>query len=357
MAADAEPQVCGNHAHLGMWSGHGLKLSRSADGRYRGSARFKEGEILEFKLTLGSWESVEKGAHGEEIANRTHVVRGDTEVELAIARWAGAPATRRSTLTGDIRFHTDFESKQLGNRRTVAVFLPPGYAADESRRFPVLYMHDGQNLFDAATSFLGIEWAADETATRLIEQKKIPPIIIVGLYNTPDRRAEYGPMRADGPNGRGERYMRFVVEEVKPFIDRTYRTQPGRDATAVGGSSLGGLISLHLCARYPAVFSRCAVISPALFWDDRRIIIDVEARPAWLRDLRIWLDMGTREGATLATFSTAIADTRRLASAFESAGLVRDRDFAYLEAEGAVHNEGPWAERFDRVLTFLYDKP
>jgi len=354
--ADAEIHVCGNQSELGTWSGGGLKLQRTAEGRYGGELHAAEGTLLEFKITRGSWGTVEKGADGSEIANRTHLVARDGTIRIRVAGWAGGAAPRTSTLTGTVRFHPDFESKRLNNRRTIAIYLPPGYDEKSDTRYPVFYMQDGQNLFDAATSFRGIEWGADETAERLIREKRIEPLIIVGIYNTPDRMNEYTPVQdaKGGAGGLGSRYAAFVVEEVKPFIDRTYRTRLGRESTGVGGSSLGGLISLQICSLYPEEFSKCAIVSPALWWGDHALVKTVEAKPDWVPRTRFWLDMGTREGTTLASFSNAIQETRRLAAAFESAGLSKGTGYAYEEVEGAVHDEGAWAKRMDRILLFLY---
>jgi predicted alpha/beta superfamily hydrolase len=255
-----------------------------------------------------------------------------------------------------IRTHDHFKSKALTNERTLWVWLPPDYETKQDQRYPVLYMHDGQNLFDAATAFIGIEWGADETADRLIRAGKIPPIIIVGIANTPDRMSEYTPWvdKTRKSGGRGEAYAKFLIDEVKPFIDKTYRTQPDRMNTGVAGSSLGGLISLHLVMTHPETFSKCAAISPALMWADGRIMKDIEATPARLKGVRLWFDMGTREGRQIETFSSAAEWTRRLARTLEGGGLKSGADFRYLEVEGGEHNEAAWAVRFDQVLMFLF---
>src|SRR5258708_16540630 len=208
-------------------------------------------------------------------------------------------AQQPHTLTGDVRLHKDFHSQVLNNNRDIILYLPPGYDFDLKRRYPVLYFHDGQNLFDGATSYIpGQEWRLDETAEALIGAHKIEPLIIVGLYNTcRDRGVEYNPVRDPKYKGGGKAglYGRMIVEEVKPFIDRTYRTMTDAKHTGLGGSSLGGLVSLYLGLKYPNVFGRLAVVSPSVFWGDKFIVHEVEAlrrKP----DERIWVDIGTKEG-------------------------------------------------------------
>ncbi len=379
--ADAKVYLAGGAAALGGWRADGVALARTEDGRYRGSVLLPEGATIEYKITAGSWQTVERDASGRDIPNRTLIVRSGETVEIVVAAWASAPGRagaskstippaagaarpRKQTMTGDIRHHAGFRSKHLGNDRTVVVYLPPDYRTEtaKDRRYPVLYMHDGQNLFDAATSFLGIEWQADEHAERLIRAGRIEPVIIVGIYNTPDRMNEYTPWPDAGRNagGRGDLYARFVVEEVKPFVDREYRTLPDRRHTAVAGSSLGGLISLHMARRHPDVFSMCGVISPALMWADRRILKEIESDAAagaqWLSKARFWVDMGTAEGRQIDTFSRAITDTRLLISHFDRAGLAPGRNYYYQEVYEGEHNEAAWAARFDKVLLYFFAK-
>ena len=355
--------VIGSPAELGAWNPPGHALVRRADGAFTARARFKPGVTVEYKITRGSWETVEKGPNGEEIANRVLKVEKDAVIEIEIASWAASsnhkPTSRAaasSRRTGMIRTHEHFKSKALSNERTLWVWLPPDYETNKEQRYPVLYMHDGQNLFDAATAFIGIEWGADETADRLIRAGKILPLIIVGIANTPDRMSEYTPWVDDSrkSGGKGDAYAKFLIDEVKPFIDKTYRTKPDRTNTGVAGSSLGGLISLHIAMTHPETFSKCAAISPALMWADGRIMKNIEAKPDGLKGMRLWFDMGTREGRQIESFSSAVGWTRRLAKSLDGGGLKPGVDYRYMEVEGGEHNEGAWAARFDQILDFLY---
>ena len=177
---------------------------------------------------------------------------------------------------------------------------PPGYDLATERRYPVLYMNDGQNLFDPETAFAGNPWWADEVAEREVRAGRVRPLIIVGIANTVDRILEYGPRQfnENGEDDRSRAYGRFVVEEVKPFIDATYRTRPDGENTGVGGSSMGGLISLHLCRCYPDLFHFCAALSPSLWWDREYFLRTMADSPEWLGRCRVWADMGSREGAS-----------------------------------------------------------
>jgi predicted alpha/beta superfamily hydrolase len=355
--------IVGNLPEVGQWAGKGAELRRQKDGTYTAKLKLPTGVTLEYKITRSSFETVEKGIAGEELPNRLLKIDRDQTVRITVARWAdhGAaqpdrPAGRASTITGTTKLHENFHSKSLGNSRTIIVWLPPDYDKREHNRYPVLYMHDGQNLFNAATSFIGVEWGIDETADRLIKSGRIEPIIVVGIYNTPDRMNEYTTTRdaARNAGGKGDAYSKFVVDEVKPFIDKTYRTEPGREHTAIAGSSLGGLISLHIAATHPDTFSMTGVISPALMWDNEKIIRDLSANPAPLSKLKIWLDMGTKEGRQIELFNKAIDTTRRLENVFKSASLIAGKDYQYLEVKGGEHNETAWAARADKMLEFFF---
>lgn len=257
--------------------------------------------------------------------------------------------TTEHTLTGDVRQHDAFHSRYLEHDRTVIVYLPPGYDDRSADRYPALYLHDGQNVFDRATS-IGEEWQVDEKAQAMILAGEIAPVIVVGIYNTGVHRIdEYAPTaRPDkGGGGHADDYGRMLVEELKPFIDTTYKTLPSAASTAIGGSSLGGLLTMHLGLRYPTCFSKLAVMSPSVWWDDRVILREVEALPNKL-PLKIWLDAGTAEGEQV------LADSRALRDALVAKGWTIGDDLAYLEAVGGEHNEQSWGGRIDAVLKFLF---
>ena len=244
----------------------------------------------------------------------------------------------------------EFHSEILPDDRTVQVYLPPQYMEQGDRRFPVLYLHDGQNLFDGRTSYIpGRTWNANTTADRLALEEEIEPVILVGVANTGLRRmAEYTPTRdMKMGGGEGRSYGRLLVEELKPWIDRSFRTLTGAKDTGLGGSSLGGLISLFLGWEYPAVFGKLAVMSPSLWWDHRSIL-SILNQPGPKPDLRIWMDMGTAEGAR------HVRDADLLELILLRRGWRLGADLAYVRVKGAVHDENAWAGRFGDVLRFLF---
>ena len=264
-------------------------------------------------------------------------------------RCVHAPREGRS-FTGDIRLLEGFRSDALDNSRDVLVWLPPGYEHDATRRFPVLYLHDGQNLFDTSTSFAGVEWGVDETAERLVHAGRVAPLIIVGINHAGVQRADefaptHDPHRQAG--GHADRYARFVVDELKPYVDRTFRTQPEARHSAIGGSSLGGLVTLHIGLEHPDVFGGLAVLSPSIWWD-RRAVLDRVERLSHRLPWRIWLDVGTSEGRD------TVRNARALRGLLTQHGWRPDEDLQYLEAQDAPHSEAAWAARVEGILEFLF---
>jgi predicted alpha/beta superfamily hydrolase len=266
---------------------------------------------------------------------------------------------RPHTLTGDIRVHKNFHSKILNNDRDVLVYIPPNYETQKKERYPVFYLNDGQNLFDGATSFIpGQEWRVDETAEALIKSGQIKPLIIVGIYNNGKERVnEYTPApdAKYKAGGQADLYGRMLVEELKPFIDQTYRTKKSASDTGLGGSSLGGLVSLYLGLKYPRTFGRLAVISPSVWWADKQIMKFVESLQGKPK-VRIWLDIGTKEGRDAKDATEAVAGTRLLNEVLIKKGWQPAEDLNYFEAEGAEHNERAWAERLPAILSFLFGR-
>jgi len=228
--------------------------------------------------------------------------------------------------------------------RDIVVWLPPSYTKDLSRRYPVLYMHDGQNVFNPATSFAGYDWRADEVADSLIRAQAIEEIIIVGIYNTPDRMKEY----SDSPLGRS--YAKFVVEHVKPLIDSRYRTKPSRENTAVMGSSMGGLISMLFVLWYPSVFSQAACLSSSVGSGMGEKDLEQQFSDVPLaQSLRIYMDVGELE-------PSLIPGNEALADFLQRNGYVSGKNFEFFFANGALHNEQAWAHRLWRPMTFLFSR-
>jgi predicted alpha/beta superfamily hydrolase len=255
------------------------------------------------------------------------------------------------TVSGpNLHKHRGFRSRFLRNQRDLIVYLPPGYDAQLARRFPVLYLHDGQNLFDGATSFIpGMDWHVGQSADRGIQEKKIQPLIIVGIYNAGKARVrEYTPTRVPRlGGGSADRFAKFLLKEVMPFTQGEYRTLSGQEFTGMGGSSLGGLVSLYLGLKLPHVFGKLAALSPSVWWNQRVITRFAETAPVHPRP-RVWLDVGTREGPRV------VKDVEQFRDVLLRKGWRLDQDLHYERVEGGEHNEAAWAQRVGPFLEFLF---
>jgi enterochelin esterase-like enzyme len=259
-----------------------------------------------------------------------------------------------STVVGDLRLH-EFSSRIFRNQRSLRVWLPPGYDTPEnSRRYPVFYLNDGQNLFDQATSFTGVEWQVDETADRLIRAGEIPPTIFVGIDNSgTERLKEYIPYRSLNPmllRPQGIRYPRFLLEEVLPYIAQHYRVAKEPENTSLGGSSLGGLIALYTAIARPGVFGSILIESPSLWIANRQILRTARRFRHWPE--KIALGIGTRELGREEKDRQTLENVRELERILRRSGF-DDRRLRVEVAEGATHSEGAWAARFPAAIRFL----
>ncbi len=253
-------------------------------------------------------------------------------------------------LKSRLRLHQQFASRLVDEKHDFIVYLPPMYDAQPDRRFPVLFMQDGQNLFDPETSFQkGNYWRMGETADALILSGEIEPLVIVGIYNTGEHRIEeYTPVedrRLGG--GQADAYGQMLVEELKPFVEHHYRTLPGPENCGMGGSSLGGLVTLYLGLRYTWTFGKLCVMSPSIWWRSRAILKTV-AKIRRKPELKIWLDIGTRES------KRGVPDAILLEDELLRKGWQLGQDLAFSEIEGAEHTESAWAERVAPMLKFLF---
>jgi predicted alpha/beta superfamily hydrolase len=286
-----------------------------------------------------------------------------TALTLALAATPADAATAeacRSTASGDLRLHT-LESQIFGNTRTVRVLLPPDYAApaNATRRYPVLYLLDGQNLFDACLSNVSHrEWGVDETVYRLIASRAIPAMIVVGIDHAgKDRAHEYLPYKdfvgePSMAEPAGKRFPDFLTEEVMPLVATHYRTLPGHANTGLGGSSYGGVATLYALLAKPQVFGYGLIESPTLWIGLGQLVRDTG--PLTARPNRVFVGFGGREGgedARVTALLTGLIGT--VEANFRAAGY-DDRTFRYVLDPDAEHNEDAWAKRLPGALTFLF---
>ncbi|HEX9206840.1 MAG TPA: alpha/beta hydrolase-fold protein [Steroidobacteraceae bacterium] len=280
---------------------------------------------------------------------------------LFAATTGAAPATApcKSTVSGDVRFH-QLESRIFGNRRTVRVLLPPGYdlPANQARRYPVLYLLDGQNLFDACLSDVSHhEWGVDETVYRLVSEKKIPPMIVVGVDHAgKDRAHEYLPYKdfvgnPDMPEPAGKRFPDFLTTEVMPLVNGRYRTLRGQPNTGIGGSSYGGVATLYALLAKPGEFGYGLIESPTLWIGMGQLVRDTS--PLVAMPAKVFVAFGGKEGDNPAIVDKMVGLIRIVESNFKAAGY-DDSSFRFVFEPDARHTETAWAGRLPDALTFLF---
>ena len=243
-------------------------------------------------------------------------------------------------IIGNVEFHREFYSPLLDNKRDIIVWMPSGYslAKNKDKNYPVLYMHDGQNLMDPKTAYAGKDWRVDETVTKLIRHKKIKEIIVVGIYNTADRLDEYSWSE------KGQNYLKFITTELKPFIDSKYRTLSGKENTAIMGSSMGGLISFYAAWNYPEIFSMAGCMSSSFYYNNDNSLRQVQDYAGHKKKVKFYIDHG-EDGAVRG---------QKMFVELSNKGYVIGQDLDYFYAPGAEHNEVEWAARLERPLLFFF---
>jgi predicted alpha/beta superfamily hydrolase len=349
--------LSGNIKQLGEWRPNGLKLNRTDKNVYFAELSIPVGSRVQYKVTRGTWTTVEKDAAGKDIANREFVAaatedEGPQKISIVVQRW-GTPTSAKSTITGTLKRHEQISSQFLTRSRNINVWLPPGYE-ESDKRYPVFYLQDGQNLFDESTAAFGVEWRADESAMELIAKQEISALIIVGIWNTADRMDEYTLTKDEqlGRGGRGLDYIRFIVEELKPLIDRTYRTRTDRESTSIGGSSLGGLIAMYACLENPEAFGNCLAFSPSLGWDQERLLQSLQNGTQWPANVRLWFSMGTREGRNSESQKQNVTRAKRLHQLLSPDATTIKAPVQFHEFTDASHDEKSWSVQLPIALKF-----
>jgi len=341
---DTPVYITGGVEQLGNWNPAKVKMDSKGNHTWIKEITVERQQSIEYKYTLGSWEREGADANGAPLQNLVAKVGpGTTTTNDTILFWTKGPRQRvvKGQITGTVRYHRAMKGAGI-KERDVIVWLPPGYETEKTR-YPVLYMHDGQNVFDPATSAFGVDWQIDETVSALIKQKTIPPMIVVGIYNTSDRFKEYTPGET------GTAYVNFVVSTLKPFIDASYRTKRDRKDTLVGGSSAGGIISFMIVWEHPDVFSKAICMSPAFKspssiatkWDYVKMVAGSKKRD----HVFFYVDNG---GVGLESQLQPGID--EMVATLKAKGYREGKDFVLLIDPAARHSEADWAKRFPNAL-------
>ena len=338
--------LTGSVEELGRWNVAAVPLTRMDDNRWEAIVTFHTDSPVEFKVTRGSWETEEVSANGSLLPNHVLTPVDGGRVEIKVAAWKDARGEKlASRITGDYRYLPQVKSKFLDLPRDVIVWFPPGYESHPTKRYPVLYMHDGRQVFDPATSTWGKDWQVDEIAQEMILNGELEPFIVVAVDCTDARREEYSP------RGKGDDYLRFLLEELKPQVDATWRTEA--DRTAIAGASMGGLISFYAAWKRPDVFFGAACLSPA--FADRYghdCFGMVEASRDRLPDLRLFLSCGGAAGLE----AELLDGTLKMANRLKGLGYP-EKNLAVRIESWAEHNEEAWARMTPHWLRFLFGRP
>lgn len=308
---------------------------------------------IEFKFTLGSWERVETTVDGSDVPNRRHTVADDGGAwSGTVAGWRGGGSVEREhTTTASVSILSDaFEMPQLGRTRRLWLYLPPDYATNTDRRYPVLYMHDGQNVFDEATSYVG-EWGVDESLDAMHAAGELSLIVVAVDHGGTRRFDEYSPWNnPQYGGGEGDAYVDFLVETLKPYIDAHYRTLPDRLHTGIAGSSMGGLISFYAALKRPDVFSRAGVFSPAFWVVEDSIMAWTRGRPPHAGEQKLYFVSGALEGQG----DAYVRNQQQMIDTLAATGYVEGDDYvAYVRADGE-HSEWFWRREFPAAVRWLF---
>jgi predicted alpha/beta superfamily hydrolase len=327
------------------------RFQKNEKGDYLLGAKLEDG-TYEFKITRGGWDKVECKKGGADIQNRFFKLASDTTINIMVEEWADNVERKPRVNTASKNVHiidTAFSIPQLNRTRRVWIYLPPDYATSK-KRYPVLYMHDGQNVFDDLTSFAG-EWGVDETLDSIGNHSG--EMIVVAVDHGGEKRInEYCPYdMSEGPNGEkygkgeGDQYVDFLVKTLKPFIDKTYRTAKDKRNTFIAGSSMGGLISMYAVLKYPRVFGGAGIFSPA-FWIGPKIFDDIQARGAKVNS-KIYFYCGEKEGEAMVPYTEkAFSEMRKVS---------RSKMVCIIRADGQ-HSEWVWKEEFPLFYLWLMEK-
>jgi len=296
---------------------------------------------IEYKFTLGSWQKEGLDNNGNPFPNFSINTAKTSSKTDTIYKWGEAINKVVGQITGNVKYHKQMHGDGILDR-DIIVWLPPDYEKNTSEKYGVLYMHDGQNIIDPKTSSFGIDWQVDESCDSLIKVGKIPPVIVVGMSSSADRGLDYSP------GVKGTAYMNFIIHKVKPLIDATYRTKSDRKNTFVGGSSMGGLISMMLVWEHSEIFSGAICMSPAFQYKNFDYVPKILSDKEQKKDIKIYLDMGT-----VGLETQLEPGVNAMINALNAKNYINTKDYFYIKEQNARHFEAAWARRFPKAMIFL----
>lgn len=326
-------------------------LTKASDGTYSIVLNPTAGEV-KFKFTRGSWAKVEGNANGTYLPDRVVNYTGQpTTLNLSILSWEdlGGGSTGGGTAAANVLLlDDDFNIPQLNRTRRIWIYLPPDYQTNLNKRYPVLYMHDGQNLFDVKNTAFGTEWQVDESLNNLFQQGDYG-CIVIGIDNSANRLDEYSPwVNPQYGGGQGDEYVDFIVKNLKPYVDANYRTLSTRQSTGIMGSSMGGLISMYAFSERQDVFSKAGIFSPA-FWFKRDSINRFVATHTRKGNARVYFLAGAQESTSV----NVAQDVQQVSNSMNTAGFLSTEKLSKISPDGE-HSEWFWAREFSEAYKWLF---
>ncbi|KXX71644.1 hypothetical protein AVL50_05055 [Flammeovirga sp. SJP92] len=339
---EKEVYIVGNQDFLGYWNPNQVKMKKVNELNWTFSHEVEPQKLLEFKFTQGDWKYQAASKNGIERNNDEFLVpEKDTTFHLVIEKWTdGEEKNTQGQITGEVRYHKNFHIDGILDR-DIIVWLPPSYHKNNNKRYPVLYMHDGQNIIDPKTSSFGVDWQVDETVDSLIKKDLLKEIIIVGSYCTSDRTEDYGD------TSKGRIYRKSIAIDLKNFIDNNYRTKPEKENTVVAGSSMGGLVSFMIVWEYPDLFKGAICMSPAFKYEDFDFIESI--RKDNKREILLYIDNGGKQVDRVLQ-----EGVDKMSTFLKEIGFKENKDLHIIIEKSAGHSESDWAKRFPYAISLFF---